>query len=305
MVELADTPDLGNVTSVKIIRLVKMKKWICIILSIAIMAMLCACGTNTDNQQSVKTNKSNSSYTSTNKTSSKSDESSITDTTQYEPTETIKYNTDWTEITTTREDSDGYTFSTTFQLSPWVLLSNTDIVNSIWNEVGGDLELPGFKDWGLKKYNGKGFNNYYTRTNHDFMFFHTMTDMYYCIGKIKVTNKTEGWSISKKNPRNFSEYLFCSLVTHDINGNTNDNKICRTFYQNETKDRGGLGMSYTITDDYVEIPFILMVPENFSPKYPNGEYYDTIRECTFSTYDKTEVKIGIIGKDGKYYPPSP
>ena len=63
-------------------------------------------------------------------------------------------NIEWITIKQTETDSDGYSYEVTYKFSPWILLSNTDIVNSAWRDVSKDKVLPGIKDWGLDYYNG-------------------------------------------------------------------------------------------------------------------------------------------------------
>lgn len=223
-------------------------------------------------------------------------------------TEDMSYDTEWTKISYSSEDSDGYTFDISVELSPWVLLSNTDIVNSIWKEVSAGQQLPSFNDWGLNLYNSSGFNNFYERNNENVMFFHTMTDMYYCIGSATIKNTTNGWDISEQNPRQITESLFCSLNVNDVNSG-GSSIICKTFYNDGIKDYGGVTIEGTMKGNIVTIPFIIMAPENISPKYTNGEYYEVVKDSVFyedwsSMQNRTNGnKIGIIGKDAIYIYP--
>ncbi|MBO4468154.1 MAG: hypothetical protein J5766_02520, partial [Clostridia bacterium] len=66
-------------------------------------------------------------------------------------------NITWKEIKTSQTDSDGYSYEITFKLSPWILISNTEIINRAWKEVGGNNSLPGFNDWGLKDIGNRYF----------------------------------------------------------------------------------------------------------------------------------------------------
>lgn len=219
------------------------------------------------------------------------------------PTEAPTIDVDWKEVSYVWEDSEGYSFDVSIRLSPWILLSNTDIVKSVWSEVNPNITLPSFNDWGLSLYNGNGFNNLYTRNDNNVQFFHSMTDMYYCIGYATIENTTEGWDINKSNPRNISEGLSCSIDINDVNGG-GSSIICKTFYQDGYKDYGNLKIDGAIMKNHVTIPFILMTPEIFSPKYPNGEYYDTILAGKFTEIvSKNEIRIGIIGKDKEYVAP--
>ena len=58
---------------------------------------------------------------------------------------------EWSEFSYTLSDQQGYTFEVTYKVSPWILLSNTELINSAWSEVGGNKELPTtYGSWGLE-----------------------------------------------------------------------------------------------------------------------------------------------------------
>ena len=224
----------------------------------------------------------------------------------YLPTER-KVNIKWTDFKYSITDSDGYSYEITYRLSPWILLSNSDEIYSAWAEVGNKNELPSFDDWGLSLYNGTGFNNVYTLNSkldgNSGYFIHTMTDMYYCIGCATIKNTTDGWNIDHDNPRNISANLSWTADINDVNGG-GSNMVSRFYYQNSVVDNYGVIIKTTMYSNETVCALILMTPENISPKYPNGEYYDSIKDSKFyPDYQDEGTQIGIIGKDAKYVAP--
>lgn len=218
---------------------------------------------------------------------------------------------DWTEVSYTTTDQDGYTYEITFKFSPWILLSNTDIVNSAWAEVGGNHVLPGFDGWGFRK-NG----NSYTRSVYDGAFYHDisfhMTDMYYCLGTVEIINKTEGWSISSDSPRTLYENFHWSIPNPD--DRYHSNAIYRLFYSDSERDaRVGVNFGVTMQGDNCSLPFIIIAPENFTPAFPDGERVEDMLNGYFSYayFDSDhalhsgdgETYLGVFGKDGTYTPP--
>lgn len=220
-----------------------------------------------------------------------------------------KADIDWTEVSYTKTDSDGYTYEITFKLSPWILLSDTDIVTSAWAEVGGNNTIPGFNDWGLKpESSGNQFRQGISEGGTTNYFAHHMTDMYYCIGTVKIENITEGWNISASSPRSlyFSLRWASSFDKMDYAGAYS---IGRVFYSNGTQDESdGLGHSAKMTSDqWGPTSFIIMAPENFTPNFPNGEHADDMLNGYFHYFANGEmsekIHLGMFGKDGAYTPP--
>ena len=173
---------------------------------------------------------------------------------------------EWTEITYPFKTLDDYTYDISLKLSPWILLSNDEIINAAWDEVGNGKALPGFNNWGLTLYLPQ--ENGYNRT--DLSFATQMTDMYYCIGTMEITNTTEGWPIDADNPRSVNPWAVWN-GKELANGSTD--MICRVFYSNKTTDSGrgrALNVNASMSKDtWGPVTFIIMAPENISPKYPD------------------------------------
>ena len=213
------------------------------------------------------------------------------------PTEKPTVDIDWTEISYTHEDNDGYTFEVSMKFSPWILLSNTDTVNAAWGKVSNGNTLPGFDDWGLSS--ATTSNNYYQ--NYNLVgsgFMAEMTDMYYCIGEFKVKNITDGWRISSDNPRSSSVSL---IWLPDSNSKTD--YIWKVFYSNDIENYGIYGYAQLSMkqDNWGPVPFIIMVPELFSPKYPDGKYFEPMKNGKIAVGGE-KLNLGIIGKDSIYSP---
>lgn len=215
---------------------------------------------------------------------------------------------DWTDISYTYTDVDGYIYEIAYKLSPWILLSNTDAVNAAWKEISESNMLPNFKDWGLQQ---ESTGNYFRQgvphggsTNY---FSHHMTDMYYCIGTVQITNLTEEWRISASSPRSLYFNLMWASAFDKLDY-AGVYSIGRVFYSNGTEDESdGLWHSASLnSDQWGPVSFVIMAPENFSPNYPEGEYFQYMLDGFFyytENSETKEVRVGVIDGDGSYTPP--
>ena len=232
------------------------------------------------------------------------------------PTESPKVNIEWSDLTYGVKDTEGYSYEITYHLSPWILLSNTDTLNAAWNEVGKGNSLPGFDDWGLEK---KG-NNYWRQlsslqlhwTNDNFSA--PMSDMYYCVGTVTITNETDGFDIVQSSPRAVNVPLKLDFEDkYDWAP-----AIGRIFFSDKTSDTY-LGL-YTDaqmkSNKWGSVPVIFMAPENYSPKYPDGQYsepllnsayFRPISRLEYAKWNGTDIsygndypRVGLIDKDGIY-----
>lgn len=225
------------------------------------------------------------------------------------PTEEPSFDIDWTEVSFSEKGGEGYTYDVTVKLSPWILLSNHDIVSSAWSEVSNGNPLPEFKDWKLELYDKN--HNIYTKKvqNGIYQYYgHSMTDMYYCLGEVRINNTTDGWSINENNPHPMNIYLFWECKYDDPYGASSASTICRAYYSNGYKETGGELSAGISTQNSAVIPIILMAPEKYTPERPDGQYYENIRDGSFvkqslSKKDFKYTKVGIIGKDRKYVEP--
>ena len=210
------------------------------------------------------------------------------------PTEASNVNVNWTEFKYNTSDSDGYTYEITYQLSPWILLSNSDVINSAWNEVGNGNKLPSFDDWLLKK----DSLNTYTRSGISHggstgYFAHKLTDMYYCIGTVMIQNTTEGWNIDSNNIRSIYVNLNWSsgYKKTDYAGSYT---IGRAFFGNKTEDEcDGLNFGASLKNNsWGPVPFVIMAPENVTPSNPDGEHIDNMKAGFFYA-NKLDDRVNI------------
>lgn len=286
-----------------------MKKVLSLMLSVMLLLVLVGCDESQTNSNPTVNTQITELETPTEKPSDKATEMS-TDVSTESGSEQLSdgFEIEWTEISDSSEDTEGYTYDFSVKLSPWILLSNTEKVNSTWKTISSDKQLPNFSDWGLDLYNGKGFNNFYERKDSNVMFFHTMTDMYYCFGVATITNTTDGWDINEQNTRNITKNLYCTIDINDVNSG-GSSIICKTYFNDVSKDYSDIRFEGIMKENSVTIPFIIMAPENYSPNYPNGEYYEAVKNTVFysnwsSLQNKTDgVTLGIIGKDNQFVSP--
>lgn len=262
-----------------------MKKVLATILAVIMIVLLASCG-ETQSQQSTETI-----ALETEKPTEKP-----TETPTEKPTEDVNANIYWNDVTYLIEDNDGYKYEVSVKLSPWVLFSNSKIVNAVWGELNSGKSLPQFNDWGLKELQG-----YYYRSEREglYSFSHKMTDMYYCVGEMTIKNKTEGWNITDDNKRsvNLSISWNCNYNGQKRYGSA---YIWKVLFSNGTEDYFD-GKQCTVSmkkNTWGPVPFVIMIPENFSPKYPNGEYCESIKE-TKLIINTEEIELGVIGKDGE------
>ena len=231
---------------------------------------------------------------------------------------------DWTNVVYKAEDKDGYKYDITIKLSPWILRTNSDTIDSAWAEVGNENELPkDFEDWNLEDngYNGYRRDSVQRADNYGSTPYNApMNEMYYCMGEVSVTNKTDGWNITESEPRSIKSSLVCQSSQFTMGSYT----MGRIFYSSSTDDyNNGIKFAPEMTDnEWGPCSFVIMSAENLSPKNPNGEYYKYFKdEDTFIEFwsggtgliDKSHtingkktdknIRIGVIGKDGKYIKP--
>jgi len=286
-----------------------MKKITAIVLAL-MMVLLVGCGdsgsqTNTAKPTEVITEKPTEKLTKkpTEKPTEKSTEKptekpteKITEKPTEKPVKNQGVDIDWNTLTFFEEDNDGYTYEVSMKLSPWILLSNSETVNAAWSKVSSGKSLPGFSDWGLKNSQNMHYRNDFGDT-HGFSFGHKMSDMYYCVGELTIKNATEGWNITDDNQRsvNISMNLDCDYNAHNGSGSA---YIWRIFFSSGAEDyaRYGICVASLKKNTWGPVPIIIMAPENFSPNYPNGEYYEDIKETKLKVNGE-EIALGIIGKD--------
>ena len=210
----------------------------------------------------------------------------------------------WKEFTVKREDLDGYTFDITYKLSPWILLKeNEELVQSVWSGISNGNTLPGINDWGLKNGNGVFYKNFNTG-----LFYSSLSDAYYCMGTVEITNTTNGWDFTPDNPY----HVNCGLHFHieKKEGSTADVfSISRMFYSNEVDEYENIIINAEMTSNHWgPIPFVIMSPEEFTPKYPNGENIERMLRSVLSWTElgnkgADSVQLCIIDKNGDIQEP--
>jgi hypothetical protein len=196
-------------------------------------------------------------------------------------------NIDWQNVVCQYTDDNGYTFEVSITMSPWILQSNTSLINSAWETVGNEHSLPSISDWGMEKYAGNDYVRGFSTTNGR-RFYANMTDMYYIVGTISVENLTDGWSFSTDSPG--STKISLDLLAPS---DPTTKVISRIFYNNKEETYGGmLRVSPSFTSDkWGAVPFVIAYAELFNPNNPNGAYRNEVELAEFM----------LRGSMGTYY----
>jgi len=301
-----------------------MKKVLTIILMSAIVISLFGCSNSKSNDvyyQATVTTTEKAAVQQTEKpteTPTEKQTESPTTAPTAQPTDPPKASIEWSDLTYAVKDNEGYLYEITYHLSPWILLSNTDTLNAAWNEVGKGNSLPGFNDWALTK---KG-NNYWRQLNSYLHLYGSlenfsapMSDMYYCIGTVTITNKTDGFDITQSSPRSV-------LVPFKIDFQDKYDwaPVIGRIYYTDSKTDTYLGVHVNAkmqNNKWGPTQVIFMAPENYSPKYPDGQYIEPLLNSAYFrpnayrfeyvTWNGTDIsygndypRVGLIDKDGIY-----
>ena len=180
-----------------------------------------------------------------------------------------------------------------------------------------------FSDWGMKKQGNayriealtdvvSGYRSY--------PYVAQMTDMYYSLGSISVNNVTDGWNITSSESRSLKFSIEYESSFYEVGTDV----IGRLFYTSEIKDcSSGIYVSPKLTsDNWGPCSFVMMSPENKTPKNPDGDHYESLlnKDSYFHFFggmggiiqknlriDGTEtteyLRIGVIDKEGQYVAP--
>lgn len=190
---------------------------------------------------------------------------------------------DWITLTDYFTDKNGYVLKVELKLSPWILLSNQEVINAAWRVVGKNRELPDMKYWNYKKYTGGtyGVGGYDKAGNH-FGTVDGISDMYYSVGSMKLTNVTEGWDIDPNNPPKASFFL-TGVIDKSMPMNFNNTFVSEVLYTSENRKFSTAvyfepGMK---TNSWGPVPFVIAHPENYVPAYPDGQYRERIATTVF------------------------
>lgn len=174
----------------------------------------------------------------------------------------------------TMKDDQNYEYEITLTLSPWILDTQTDVLDSAWAKVGKGKTRPQMNSMGAQKY----ANNVYTTQLSDSQgmnrtFYATMTNMYFSVGTVSVKNVTSGWDFSEN--KTGAPKIALNWVSDFTRGHNSGNYafMTKTFYaSNEKTDIGELYVKPKMTKNtWGPATVVLAHAENISPKYPGGQ----------------------------------
>ena len=202
----------------------------------------------------------------------------------------------------TMKDSQNYEYEITLTLSPWILDTQTDALETAWSKVGKGKTMPTMNSMGAQKY----ANNVYTTRLSDSQgrtrtFYATMTNMYFSVGTISVKNVTKGWDFtasktgSPKIALNWVKNINQKSLTIE-----NELLMTKTFYSSDEKtDIGELYAKPKMTKNtWGPATVVLAHAENITPKYPSGQYSEYVRSgyllADWAVND-TKITIPVYG----------
>ncbi len=177
----------------------------------------------------------------------------------------------FTEYQLKYTDPEGYSYVVTCQISPWILQSNSGVLNATWNSIAKDKELPTINTWGFMKTGA-----YYTYKENYFETFNAkIDDMYYAVGTLKIENVTEGYHFDSDRvgyPK--------IQISKDLLVNYESKLITRYYAGNEVRTSGfGVIVNAKMTSDtWGPLPFVIAFAEHYTPNEPNGESYDRVEK---------------------------
>lgn len=221
---------------------------------------------------------------------------------------------EWKNVEFSFKDNQGYSFVGQIKLSPWILLSNTSLIEEAWKEVSKNVALPSYDSWGVRSDIGGLMvihaQNYNNALDNYSECSHGISDMYYCIGSLTIRNTTNGWPISEQNARDLVIRLRCESDEKRVrySGKYFGCTAGRVMYSNKTDTFvDGIRFLPHMAKDTFTVPFVLMTAEVFTPNTPNGGYYDfvlnhvVIGGVQYNTEQELipETRVGVIGKDKK------
>lgn len=270
----------------------KIKKTFAVLLAAA-MLTLTACsedtGSMTPGDDPVTTTKA------TNTTTTRAATTAATTTTAASP----KNNVDvpFQTYTYRMKDSQNYEYEITLTLSPWILDTQTEALDSAWAKVGKGKTKPAINNMGAQKY----ANNVYTTQLSDSQgrnrtFYATMTNVYFSVGTMSVKNVTSGWDFSASKPG--TPKIALNWVSDFTRGQNSGNYalMTKTFYSStQNADIGELYAKPKMTKNtWGPATVVLAHAENISPKYPNGQYAGFVKSgYLLADWAVNETKITI------------
>ena len=208
-----------------------------------------------------------------------------------------KVNVNFKTYTYTMKDAQDYEYEITLTLSPWILDTETEVLDSAWAKVGNGKTRPQMDSMGAQRY----ANNVYITSLSDSQgshrtFYATMTNMYFSVGTVSVKNVTKGWDFTEQ--KTGTPKVALNWVSDFTRGQNLGNfaLMTKTFYtSNENTDIGELYAKPKMTENsWGPATVVIAHAENISPKYPNGQYRDYVASGYFlADWAVNETKITI------------
>ncbi len=171
------------------------------------------------------------------------------------------------------KDAQNYEYEVTLKLSPWILDTQSDVLDSAWAQVGRGKKMPTMSSMGAQKY----ANNVYTTRLSDSegrtrTFYATMTNMYFSVGSASVRNITNGWDFSEQKPGGTKIAMYwVSDFTKDHLGNYGLMGKALTSSSDNTSIGEVFFRPKMTKNTWGPIPVVFAHAENISPRYPGGE----------------------------------
>ncbi|MBQ9868803.1 MAG: hypothetical protein IJM32_04020 [Ruminococcus sp.] len=270
----------------------KIKKTLAVLLASAMLA-LTACSEDTHGVP--LTDDPVTTTTTTQATTTTTTRGTSAVTTAAEPKSSV--NVDFKTYTYKMKDAQNYEYEITLTLSPWILDTQSDVLDSAWAKVGKGKNKPAINNMGAQKY----ANNVYTTQLSDSQgrnrtFYATMTNMYFSVGTMSVKNVTSGWDFSASKPG--TPKIALNWVSDFTRGHNSGNYalMTKTFYSStENTDIGELYAKPKMTKNtWGPVTVVLAHAENISPKYPGGQYADYVKSgYLLADWAVNETKITI------------
>ena len=179
----------------------------------------------------------------------------------------------WQKKTISYTDYEGYTIQITIQFSPWILQSNTELLDNGWKELGMTAELPTMKNgWFFTRYT----DDWHTWGS-PYKFSARMNDMYYIIGTISLRNITQGWDITADHSHGTSVNMQVKTDVRDPYPAGNTGAGCsltmtKIMYSDDPTIQPYYSslIPHMVSNRWGPVGFVIAIPEYKSPKYPNG-----------------------------------
>ena len=280
------------------------KRFLAIVLSMALAAACLTACEQSEQSSSVKTTTTTTTQTEATTTTVETEQT--TEETEPEPPKAEVKNT---TITVNFKNNDGYKFTADVSFTPWMLQSKySDEIDAAMKSIGVD-KLPGIQSFGVTAYSDnlyKGQISVSERLTRGVGFHAHANDWYYSFGTIQIKNATENFDITSD--RSVSPELKFMWTPEGSEmaelGGTLMPMGSKTYYSNSDKYfLGGLRVNPKMTKNTTgKIPIVLIHAENFTPNSPNGEYHDETAKASliaaYSAWDsennqRSEISFNI------------